>query len=182
MSTHYNALTTGYEGTQHGFTSGGFFDGSDSKDLVRFVDVKNANGEDIISIQVNSGLAHTSRETLGALVHYEAMMQLVDSGLLPAMKEDEQKLMALVFAASRLGCDAKNYNNDSRIWKKLLAALDLPASMPFKPLAARLAREHDDYCGNMAMVRGYKQELSAAHKKALLDPAKGRSGQSNNVA
>jgi len=182
VSTHYNALTTGYEGTQHGFTSGGFFDGGDSKELLRLVDVKNANGEDLVSIQVNSGLAHTSRETLGALVHYEAMMHLLNSGLLPEMKEDEQKLMSLVFAASRLGCDGKNYSNDSRIWKKLLAAVNLPTSMPFKPLADRLAKEHNDYCGNMAIVRGYKRHLSAAHKKALRDPAKGHSGPTSNVA
>ena len=96
------------------------------------------------------------------------------------MKEDEQKLMALVFAASRLGCDGKKYDNDSRVWKKLLGALNLPTSMPFKPLADRLAREHSDYCGNMAIVRGYKQHLSAAHKKALKDPSKGRN--TNNVA
>lgn len=180
VSTHYNALTTGYVGAAHGFTSGGFFDGSDSQELVRFVEVKNTDGKDITSIQVNSGLAHASRETLGALVHYEAMMQLVDSGVLPEMKEDEQKLMALVFAASRLGCDGKKYDNDSRVWKKLLGALNLPTSMPFKPLADRLAREHNDYCGNMAMVRGYKKHLSAAHKKALKDPSKGRG--TNNVA
>ena len=165
VSTHYNALTTGYVGASHGFTSGGFFDGGDSKELVRFVEVKNTNGDDVTSIQVNSGLAHASREALGALVHYEAMMHLVESGVLPEMKEDEQKLMALVFAASRLACDGKKYDNDARVWKKLLGALDLPTDMPFKPLSDRLAREQSDYCGNMAMVRGYKRHLSAAHKR-----------------
>ncbi|MBT6177981.1 MAG: hypothetical protein HOI23_12100 [Deltaproteobacteria bacterium] len=180
VSTHYNALTTGYVGAAHGFTSGGFFDGGESQELVRFVEAKNTGGKYITSIQVNSGLAHASRETLGALVHYESMMHLVNSGVLPEMKEDEQKLMALVFAASRLGSDGKDYSNDSRIWKKLLGALNLPTSMPFKPLADRLAREHSDYCGNMAMVRGYKTHLSAAEKKALKDPSRGRS--SSHVA
>lgn len=181
VSTHYNALTNGYVGSTHPYTSGGFFDGNDSKELVRFVDVKNTNGKDLISVQFNSGLAHASRETLGALAHYEAILNLVDAGHVPGMKEDEKKLMALVFAASRLGNDAKNSRTDARIWKQLLKATNLPTNLPYKPLAARLAREQSDYTGNMAMVRGYRRHLSASQKKALKDPNVGRTTGAGNV-
>ena len=180
VSTHYNAFTHHADGIVHNFISGGFFDGKGTDELVRFSPVTNANGKRAIGVQVNSGLAHTSREALGALVHYATMLELCDSGVLGDFSEKEAKLNAIVFAAARLICDGGSKSNDERIWKKMLKAVNLP-NMPFKPLAARLNKEHNDYTGNSAIANGYNRKISAAARKALKDPTVGRVASASNA-
>jgi hypothetical protein len=183
VSTHYNAFTHYNDAVVHNFTSGGFFDGKGSDELVRFESNRNTNGKKIIEVKVNSGLGHTSREALGALVHYEAMLNMADADVFDeSMDESEKKLNALVFAAARLICDGGNNKNDKRIWKAMVKALGFPASMPYTALAARLNKEQHDYTGNAAIARFYKRQLSASQKRALADPTVGRVGTSVNVA
>ena len=64
--------------------------------------------------------------------------------------------------------------------KKMLKAMNLP-EMPYKPLADRLNKEHNDYTGNMTIVRGYKRRISAAAKRALKDPTVGRISANNGA-
>ena len=61
----------GNERAEHVFTSGGYFEDYSGEELVRFETVKGPNGKDFVSVSINAG--HASRETLGALVHYEAI-------------------------------------------------------------------------------------------------------------
>ena len=46
------------------------------------------------------------------------------------LSETDRKLMGLVFAAARLGCDGKARSNDQKVWRSLLDATNLP-SIPF---------------------------------------------------
>ena len=139
VSTHYNAFTNYNEAVVHNFTSGGFFDGRGTDELVRFETARNTNGKPIIEVKVNSGLSQTSREALGALVHYEAMLEMADADVFDeSMSESEKKLNALVFAAARLICDGGNHKSDQRIWKQLMSTLGFPKDMPYDALAARL--------------------------------------------
>ena len=175
VSTHYHAFTHHNPTVVHNFVSGGFFDGKDSSDLVRFYPARNTDGKWVIGVQVNSGLAHTSREALGALVHYAAMLQMLDSGAIDYdMNESDRKTNALVFACARLICDGGNKANDKRIWRELLKALGLPKDLPYIPLAKRLNKEHNDYTGNMSIARGYKRHMSPRAKAAMKDPSSGR--------
>ena len=175
VSTHYNGLTSENYQVAHSFLPGGFFDGKGTTDLVRFVDAVNTDGIAYTSVQVNSGLGHTSREALGALVHYAAMLELIDRGAVEGeFSEKERKLMGLVLAAARLRFDTHGESADERIWKKLLKAVHLPTSIPYTPLAKRLAKEKQDYFGNVAMMRGYKKYVSEKDEKALNSPQTGR--------
>ena len=182
VSTHYNGLLSEDHQIVHNFMHGGFFDGKDSKELVRFVDVTNTDGITYTSVQVNSGLSHTSREALGALVHYYGMVELVDRGVIKGdFNEKDRKLLGLVFAAARLTFDQNEYKTDERTWKKMLKALELPASIPYEPLVIRLGKEKKDYSGNATIMRSYKKNLSAETLKELNKPTVGRPGKSSST-
>ena len=155
----------------------GYFDGTDSNELIRFTEGKNMDGKEVIQITVNSRLGHTSREALSALVQYEAMMQLSESGEIRISDDDvDRKLMGLTFAAFRLNYDAKGRFNDQRVWKQLLKAVRLPSDIPYGPIARLLSDEHHDYAGSLKMAREYKKLLREDVVKTLESPEVGRPG------
>lgn len=165
VSTHYNALMSEDYGIAHQFVSGGFFEAEAGEPLVQFVNGNNTDGNSLVQVIVDKRLASASREALAALVHYEAVMFLGDEEWVD-LSETDRKLMGLVFAAARLGCDGKPQSNDRKVWKTLLDAANLP-SIPFNGLAAKLNAENSDYTGNMKHVAYLKSELSASAKAKL---------------
>ena len=127
----------------------GYFEDYSGEELVRFETVKGPNGKDFVSVSINAGLAHASRETLGALVHYEAIHFLMDDGRIEETTAEERELLALVFAAARLGSDANKLRGDRVIWRELLKRAELPTDIPMDGLAKRLLEEKGDFCGNL---------------------------------
>ena len=175
VSTHYNSLMSEDYGIAHQFISGGFFDAEAGEPLVQFINGENTDGQSLVQVVVDKRLAGASREALAALVHYEAVMFLADEKWVD-LSEVDRKLMGLVFAAARLGCDGKAKGNDQKVWKSLLDAANLP-SVPFNGLAAKLNAESSDYTGNMKHVAYLKAELSASAKAKLKRSDVGRTGQ-----
>ncbi|MCK6549908.1 hypothetical protein L6R52_28990 [Myxococcota bacterium] len=167
VATHYNAVIHDEASVLHKFVADGFFDGEGQKDLVRFGFDEMYNGSKGITVQYNSGLAHTTREALEGLTMYQSVMMLADrgdKGLQPSVRglsEVDRKLMGLTFAAFRLNYDGEGNWNDQRIWKQLLDVLRLPPNLPYAALTRLLDAEHHDYSGNLEIVRKYKQELQA---------------------
>ncbi|MBI2375465.1 MAG: hypothetical protein HYV07_15825 [Deltaproteobacteria bacterium] len=175
VATHYNSVTSNSAMT-HKFLAGGFFDGADSGELLRFAPGKNHDGSDVMTVSVNSRLAHTSREALEGLVQYMAIVDSADRGKLSGLNEVDRKLMGLVFATFRLNYDGQSRMNDQRIWTQLLDVLRLPSDMPYGPLANIVDAEHHDYSGNLEIVKKYKELLSESTKSALTTKAVGRPG------
>ena len=175
VSTHYNSLMSEDYGIAHQFISGGFFEAEAGEPLVQFINGENTDGQSLVQVVVDKRLAGASREALAALVHYEAVMFLADEKWVD-LSEVDRKLMGLVFAAARLGCDGKAKGNDQKVWKSLLDAANLP-SVPFNGLAAKLNAESSDYTGNMKHVAYLKAELSASAKAKLKRSDVGRTGQ-----
>ena len=167
VCTHYHGLMEGNEWAEHVFTSGGYFEDYSGEELVRFETVKGPNGKDFVSVSINAGLAHASRETLGALVHYEAIHFLMDDGRIEETTAEERELLALVFAAARLGSDANKLRGDRVIWRELLKRAELPTDIPLDGLAKRLLEEKGDFCGNLKIARGFGRSLSVEHRKAI---------------
>ena len=175
VSTHYNALMSEDYGIAHQFISGGFIEAAAGEPLVQFINGENSDGESLVQVVVDKRLAGASREALAALVHYEAVMFLADEDWVD-LSETDRKLMGLVFAAARLGCDGKARSNDQKVWRSLLDATNLP-SIPFSGIAAKLDAEYGDYTGNMKHVAYLKSELSQSAKSKLRRSDVGRTGQ-----
>lgn len=174
VSSHYNAKTHGNARAEHTFTAGGFFDGTDSGELLRFETINNLDGKEVTQISVNSRLAHTSREALSALTQYMTMMHLADEKVLRGVNEEDRKLMALGFATFRLTFDGGSRFSDQRVWKQLLTAMNLPNDLPYGPMAKLIDSESHDYAGNMKIVKKYKESLSASNLEALRSNETGR--------
>ena len=100
VCTHYHGLMEGNKWAEHVFTSGGYFEDYSGEELVRFETVKGPNGKDFVSVSINAGLAHASRETLGALVHYEAIHFLMDDGRIEETTAEERELLGLGLCCS----------------------------------------------------------------------------------
>ena len=175
VSTHYNALMSEDYGIAHQFISGGFIEAAAGEPLVQFINGENSDGESLVQVVVDKRLAGASREALAALVHYEAVMFLADEDWVD-LSETDRKLMGLVFAAARLGCDGKARSNDQKVWRSLLDATNLP-SIPFSGIAAKLDAEYGDYTGNMKHVAYLKSVLSQSAKSKLRRSDVGRTGQ-----
>lgn len=175
VSTHYNALMSEDYGIAHQFISGGFIEAADGEPLVQFINGENTDGQSLVQVVVDKRLAGASREALAALVHYEAVMFLADEDWVD-LSETDRKLMGLVFAAARLGCDGKARSNDQKVWRSLLDAVNLP-SIPFSGLAAKLDAESGDYTGNMKHVAYLKSVISTSAKAKLRKSDVGRTGQ-----
>ena len=175
VSTHYNALMSEDYGIAHQFISGGFIEAAAGEPLVQFINGENSDGESLVQVVVDKRLAGASREALAALVHYEAVMFLADEDWVD-LSETDRKLMGLVFAAARLGCDGKARSNDQKVWRSLLDATNLQ-SIPFSGIAAKLDAEYGDYTGNMKHVAYLKSVLSQSAKSKLRRSDVGRTGQ-----
>ncbi|MBI4817642.1 MAG: hypothetical protein HY791_15375 [Deltaproteobacteria bacterium] len=176
VATHYNS-STAHSAITHGFMAAGFFDGSGSKDLIRFEPGKNHDGQSVTKVAVSSELGHTSREALEGLVQYMAIVDSADKGRISGLNEVDRKLMGLTFATFRLTNDGQGRMNDQRIWTQLLDVLRLPSDLPYGPLASLVDAEHHDYSGNLEIVKKYKETLSGTAKTALESQQVGRPGQ-----
>lgn len=182
VSTHYNDRTSENDAVEHKFIAGGYFDGTGSTDLVRITPDHNHDGANAFRVEVNHGLAGTSREAMAALTQYSSMMYMADQNLVRGLSEVDRKLMSLAFATFRLNFDALGRNDDQRIWKQLLQAVRLPADLPFGAMQSLVDAEHHDYSGSLEMVTQYKQSLSADQLRALESRDVGRPGAGPPVA
>ena len=102
------------------------------------------------------------------------MMYMAKSESIAEMKPLELELMALVFAAARLGNDAHDNRDDKVIWTELLKAVNLPTSIPYDYLAWLLLNATGDFCGGLELARKCKTELSPEEIAALKDASKRR--------
>ncbi len=182
VSTHYNAITGRNSRVEHTFMANGFFDGSESHELIRFTRGTNMDGKSVINLSVNSRLAHTPREALSGLTQYLAMMHIADEGYTSSMSETDRKLMGLTFAMFRFNYDAKSRWTDQQAWKQLLRAVNLPEDLPFGPLQRLIDSEHHDYAGNLKIVEAYKKDLSSETLMALESKSTGRPSNAPLVA
>lgn len=182
VSTHYNAEMDQNKTVEHKFIANGFFDGAGSSDLLRIAPTQNHDGKPAFKVSYNHQLAHTSKEAMSALTQYSSVMWMADNDKVRGLSETDSKVMGLAFATFRLNYDGKGRNDDQRVWKQMLQVLRLPSDMPYAPMARLIDNEHDDYAGNMEIVRNYKDSLSEATLAALETKGVGRPGGGPPVA
>ncbi len=182
VSTHYNAEMDDNKTVEHKFIANGFFDGAGSSDLLRITPGENHDGKPAFKVSYYHQLAHTSKEAMSALTQYSSVMWMADTDKVRGLSEVDRKLMGLAFATFRLNYDGKGRTDDQRIWKQMLQVLRLPNDMPYAPMARLIDNEHEDYAGNMEIVRNYKESLSDATLAALDTKGVGRPGGGPPVA
>ena len=140
-----------------------FHEAAAGEPLVQFINGENSDGESLVQVVVDKRLAGASREALAALVHYEAVMFLADEDWVD-LSETDRKLMGLVFAAARLGCDGKARSNDQKVWRSLLDATNCRAffSALLQSSACRPITPKYEACRNLKSVQAKAPNLSCA--------------------
>ena len=147
-----------------GVSSAGYFEGAPTDAPVRFFAESYPDGTKGWVMQVNHHFAHMPEEVLRVVAAYQFNQYLAENDESFAFygKPVEAKVNGLMAAAFTLSHD-RSYN-DSKVWKQLLEAFNLPKDIKRHDLEHHAEAGYRDFdAGHSAAVTKFLEALSTDH-------------------